>query len=174
MNSSAFNSQLLLTEEEKTLLQVLTANPLKGVYVQGGNHFPYQINHPGKYSIPSLWLDCGVMIRLGVYSIDIREKVELFPLAISEDKDFSGIETNLMFRPKRAKVSIFPDDLRLDDFFLSQTTVLKPRPSSVESFDSEVFQVHDRLEIVNDLGKKLILIADEEIPCNLVLWIENV
>lgn len=142
--------------------------------MQGENHFPYQINHPGKYSIPSIWLDCEVMIRLGVHSIDIREKVELFRLAISEDKEFLGIETNPMFRPKRAKVTIFPKDLRLDDFFHSQTTVLELRPSSVESFDSEVFQVHDRLEIVNDVGKKLILIADEYFLCNLVLWIENV
>ncbi len=174
MSSSDFNPQLLLTEEEKTLLQVLTSSPLKGVYVQGENNFPYQINHPGKYSISSLWLDCGMMIQVGVHSIDIREKVELFRLAISEDKDFSGIETNVMFRPKRAKVTIFPEDLRLDDFFHSQTTLLEPRTSSEESFDLEVFQVHDRLEIVNDLGQKLSLVADEKILCNLVLWIENV
>ncbi len=112
------------------------------------------------------------MIRLGVHSCDNKEKEELFHLAISEDKEFSGIETDPICRPKREKVTNFPDDFRLDEFFNSKTTVLEPRPS-MEIIDSESFQIHDRVEFINNTGQKLILETDEDILCNLVLWIDK-
>ena len=111
------------------------------------------------------------MIRVHGVVCDIEEKLELFRVGISEDKDFSGIENDLFFRPKRKIVTKFPDDLNLHNFFSRGISSAEPIISE-EIINSTKYKVHSRMELINNAGARLMIEASDDIPMNLNISLE--
>ena len=157
------SNQFQLSHEELTILRKLGHNPIAGILVQGGRITHELKRQEGVYFVSSIKFDIGDVIHLEGEAIDVRWKVEVLKLAVSESDLWIG---NPRVRPPYGELTTYPDDLELAAFIGSRCSISILR---VAEMVLDKMEIVDKGVLLSYNGQRLLLMCDESMPCNLLV-----